>query len=440
MFVIVLISLIALLFLLVYYAWRNKAILEVMPTFAWFTFMVVPFFYSMEFFDNIGTNLQFLGITFIYLALLVGDWYSVKTKSKKLSNTEVKIEIGFSGDIQLVLILAVVAIPFIHTLISGTSPLFDLVFKDSSKATVSMDRASYTKFGITYFVSILSNWTINIIMPFLVAWLFVQKKYLWSLIILVWSILYAINSTAKGPVIFLMVSISFILLALKFKSLRNIFGTVMIVAFIGVILSGVSFGTTTLNNVDECPPSAGIVKSPANISRSCPTSSSSGLNPIINTIGYRVFLTPVEVSNNWYKYFSTDESSNRNISDLFERNIFQKTANLIGREYYVKYFPNSYDNWITAYASIDADAFSFGGLPLVLLVSILLVFIRVFISSQGNNSPPEILAFENLALVYLVLLPFSASIQAILIPQGLLPVLLVVLYLRKRNYLNISKL
>ena len=105
MFVIVLISLIALLFLLVYYAWRNKAILEVMPTFAWFTFMVVPFFYSMEFFDNIGTNLQFLGITFIYLALLVGDWYSVKTKSKKLSNTEVKIEIGFSGDIQLVLIL-----------------------------------------------------------------------------------------------------------------------------------------------------------------------------------------------------------------------------------------------------------------------------------------------------------------------------------------------
>jgi hypothetical protein len=130
----------------------------------------------------------------------------------------------------------------------------------------------------------------------------------------------------------------------------------------------------------------------------------------------------------------------RSLSDLFERDTFKKTANLIGREYYVKPFPNSYNDSITAYASIDADAFSFGGLPLVLLLSILLVFIRLFLSSKDYNSSPEIQAFEHLALVYLILLPFTASIQAILIPQGLLPVLLIILYLRKQKRLGDKRL
>lgn len=440
MFVIVLISLIALLFLLVYYASLNKAILEVMPTIAWFTFMVIPFFYSMEFFDNTGTNLQFLGITFICLALLVGDWYSVKTKSKILSNTEVKTEIGFSSNIQLVLILAVVAIPIIHTLISGTSPLLNYVFKDSSTATVSMDRVSYTKFGTPYFFAILSNWVTNIIMPLIIAWLFFQKKYFWSFIIFVWSILYALNSTAISPVIFLLFSLGLILLTLKFRSFRNIFEISLIVGFACVILSGLFFKATSLNNLDKCPPPTGVVKSPTNILRSCPDKTLPGLNPIINEIGYRVFFTPVEVSNNWYKHFSMEKNKMRSFSELFEQDIFLKTSNLIGNEYYLKNFPNYFSKWINAPASIDADAFSFGGLPLVLLLSILLIFIRVFISTGGNNSPPEVQAFENLALAYLILLPCSASIQAILIPQGLLPVLLVLFYLRKVNYNIINKL
>lgn len=440
MFVVILISLISLLFPLIYYASRNKATLEIMPTLAWFTFMVFPFYYSMEFLDSTGTNLQFLGITFIHTALLVSDWYSVRIKSKSLPSIKQDTEIGSHRKIQSLLILIVLVIPVAHALISGTSPLFDLVFKDSSNEGVSMDRALYTKFGVTYFFLVLSNWTVNIIMPFLVTWLFVQKKYYRSAIILTWSLLYAINSTAKFPVIFLLVSISFILIALKFKQLANIFGKAMIVVFVGVLLSGISFGSAMLNNVDKCPLSPGIVKSPANISRSCPSSGSIGINPVINTIGYRVFFTPVEVSNHWYNYFSTGENMTRSLSDLFERDTFKKTANLIGREYYVKPFPNSYNDSITAYASIDADAFSFGGLPLVLLLSILLVFIRLFLSSKDYYSSPEIQAFEHLALVYLILLPFTASIQAILIPQGLLPVLLIILYLRKQNRLGNKKL
>jgi hypothetical protein len=440
MLFLILISLTSLLFLLVYYALLKKEMLEIMPTLAWFTFMVIPFVYSIEFFDKTGTNSQFLGIILIYLSLLLGDWYSIKTKSKIVTNTEVKTEIRFSGNIQLVLILVVVAIPIIHTLISGTSPLLNYVFKGSSTATVAMDRALYTKFGIPHFFAILSNWVTNIIMPLIIVRLFFQKKYFWSFIIFVWSILYALNSTAIGTVLFLLFSIGLIILTLKFRSFINVFGIILIVAVVCVIIGGLFFKAIALNNVDECPSPTGVIKSPTNIIRSCPNNTLPGLNPIINKIGYRVFFNPVEVSNNWYKHFSMEKNTYRSFSNLFEQDNYLKTSNLIGAEYYLKNFPNDYSKWLNAYASIDADAFSFGGLPIVFLVSILLVFIRVFISSQGNNSPPEILAFENLALVFLVLLPFTASIQAILIPQGLLPVLLVVLYLRKRNYLKISKL
>jgi len=436
MFNIILTSLILLLIALFYYASIKKAILEIIPTLAWCTFMVIPFLYSRKFFDITGTNSQYLGIALVCSALLIGDLYSVNTKSMYSHSLKSDIKIKLDKKLQIFLIIIVVVIPILHTLFSGTSPLFDLIFKDSSRLEVSIDRAYYTKFGVTYFFSIISNWTINIIMPFLVTWFFVQKKYLWTFVTLTWSLLYAINSTAKLPVIFLMVSISFIMIALRFKSLANFFGKTILVVFVGFILCGISFGNLMLNSIEKCPISTGVIQSPANISRSCPSGSTVGLNPVLNTIGYRIFLTPVEVSNHWYNYFSTKDKAYRGLSDVFERDTFKKTANLIGREYYVKSFPQSYTNSITAYASIDADAFSFGGLLPVLLVSILLILIRIFISSKGNNSPPEIEAFKYLALVYLILLPFTSSIQAILIPQGLLPLLLIILYLKKQNRLG----
>jgi hypothetical protein len=56
MLFVILISLTSLLFLLVYYALLKKEMLEIMPTLAWFTFMVIPFVYSVEFFNKTGTN------------------------------------------------------------------------------------------------------------------------------------------------------------------------------------------------------------------------------------------------------------------------------------------------------------------------------------------------------------------------------------------------
>ena len=90
MFNIILISLILLLIALFYYASLKKAMLEIIPTLAWCTFMVIPFLYSRKFFDITGTNSQFLGIALVYLALLVGDWYSVKTKSKPVYSLDRK--------------------------------------------------------------------------------------------------------------------------------------------------------------------------------------------------------------------------------------------------------------------------------------------------------------------------------------------------------------
>jgi hypothetical protein len=214
---------------------------------------------------------------------------------------------------------------------------------------------------------------------------------------------------------------------------KKIIGLIPIFCFGLTILFGVWYGSLALKNKDICSVPTNVNSSPANISRSCPENLAFGVNPIINTIGYRVFLTPVEVSNHWYEFFSVDQNSFRGVYSLLERDTYKKTANEIGIQYYAIPFPDSYGNSISAYSSIDADAFSFGGLLVVAVVSLLLLAIRVYIGLSKSNSPPLAKVLEGLALNMLIILPFSASIQAILLPQGLAFLLFSIFYLRNSN-------
>ena len=118
------------------------------------------------------------------------------------------------------------------------------------------------------------------------------------------------------------------------------------------------------------------------------------------------------------------------MQSLLERDTYKKTPNIIGIKYYKEPFPNSYGSSISAYSSIDADAFSFGGLGIVAIISLLLLLIRIYVGVSKNNSPPITKVLEALSLNLIIILPFSASIQAILLPQGLMLLLFSIFFLR----------
>ena len=428
MFLIITCLLALLYIVIVIYAYRLNNLLGILPTLSWLAFMVAPFLFSFKYFDLRSTNYQLIGIILIGLALISGDLFCVSKQSKRIDTEYQKIDV--STKFLIVISLFVVLVPIIHLILAGNSPLFDLIFSNRSKNEISNERAFYSKFEISYIFSILSNLTINIFMPILLAIQIYYKKYYLFIITLVYSVIYALNSTAKLPFISLIFALVIVLGSTILSKYKRVIGLLALTCFGLTILSGVLFGNAMIKNKELCSVPINISDSPANISRSCPEYLNLGINPVINTIGYRVFLTPVEVSNHWYEFFLDDQNSFRGVQSLLERDTYKKTANIIGIKYYKEPFPNSYGSSISAYSSIDADAFSFGGLGIVAIVSLLLLLIRIYVGVSKNNSPPITKVLEALSLNLIIILPFSASIQAILLPQGLMLLLFSIFFLR----------
>jgi hypothetical protein len=158
------------------------------------------------------------------------------------------------------------------------------------------------------------------------------------------------------------------------------------------------------------------------------------VNPLVDKIGYRVFFTPTDVSAWWYRYYG--ENPHRNFQEILSRDLTFQPSNVIGVMAFFDRFPKSYLKTVSAYSSVDADAYSFGW-PFVWLAASLLLLIR-FISTLGLNSSRLMdRSMGAILLGGLILFPFTASIQALLFAQGmLLP--MVFIALRNAKYFSID--
>ncbi len=117
---------------------------------------------------------------------------------------------------------------------------------------------------------------------------------------------------------------------------------------------------------------------------------------------------------------------------MVDRSASVQAANKIGVWGFQTPFPERYLSSVSAYASIDADAFSFFGLISVFFVAFLLLLVRVFISIPVSTSNDFARIFQGIAFGQLVIFPFQASLQAMLIPQGLFIILLIFYYLKNK--------
>jgi hypothetical protein len=100
---------------------------------------------------------------------------------------------------------------------------------------------------------------------------------------------------------------------------------------------------------------------------------------------------------------------------------------------YAERFPAHYGQTISANGSIDADAFSLGGIFSVFIVALILFFIRIFVSIAVPEDSLLVRMLEGIGLGQLAFLPNSAPLQAILLPQGLGLILFLLLFLRRKD-------
>jgi hypothetical protein len=207
----------------------------------------------------------------------------------------------------------------------------------------------------------------------------------------------------------------------------RIVNAIVLTLFLFTSMSGIALGIKALSELEKCPVPSGVVQSPPNILRSCIGEGSKiSINSLSDTAGYRVFLVPVEVSNHWYDYYSKDGIEKNSLSDLINREQEFKPASIIAQEYYGKFWPKTYSKTTNANGSVDAEAVAYGGIPLIIFFAFLMVIFRLSISLFKNNSfLGQVL--EGAGIAFLLFLPNSASLPAILIPNGFLVILLFVI-------------
>ena len=385
-------------------------LINFLPSSAWLTFMFTPFVQSIEYFDD--TQNQKIGIILFQLAFFAGDLISLKYGKKY--NSAGKRE---NSIVIVMLATPVFLVPMIHLLLVGKIPLYSYFFEGTSVSGFIQDRYDFNRGGIPFWFGFLTNWTISIFGVLVIANLLIKRKYLLTSFLIIWIGIYTIFSGAKGSIaifLFSVLALFCIFGSIKLKVLSNF---VIYFSFCLVIISGILLSEKAISGIEKCPVPYGAKPSPANILRSCGADNEISLNPIVDTLGYRVFLTPVEVSNNWYDYYGDSSVNKRTFFEVTQRQDNKKAANLIAQEFYAKYWPKKYSSLTQANSSIDADAFSIGGLLFVFLFAVFIFFLRILISALKYDD-----IFSNslylVGTVSLSLLPFSSSIQAIFVPWG----------------------
>ena len=412
------------------FAVRKQKLIQAAPSLVWFALMTLPFIYQFQFFSASPRMSQSIGLFIISTALALGDYFSIKIN--KSDGIQVQIRSSHSRIIYLLTFL-VILIPGFHYWVAGAIPILDQYFGGATPDQVSQDRENFVKLlDVPYLLKVLFHWVSAIFGPICILWFYIMKRKLIAALLLVWVVFYTLSSSADGPIVIFCWALVFAAGFALFNrlNLKNYLAAGISAALLVVIASGIWLGETAISRESECGVVATQGFTPGDVMRSCSAENEIILNPVVNRLGYRVFLTPVEVSNHWYDYFDGTPSEKRKLLDVFERENSKQASNKVGIWAYTDRFPAHHGESISANGSIDADAFSLGGHFLVFIVGLILFFIRIFMSISIPGDSLLVKILEGIGLGQLAFLPNSAPLQAILLPQGLGLILFLLLVLR----------
>lgn len=398
-------------------------------------FMVIPFLLNLDYLTK--TRLQATGILIFLVAFIFSDYISFK-KSQPVTKI-ISSTLDFPNWLFTMLCVFTFIVPIFHFLLVGDIPFLHLLFADKLLNDTGANRYQFNRGGIPYWFAILSNYTIYLFGPFVLIITFIKRYFFRLALVASWLSLYAISSSAKGVLLFSGIVLLFIVFNTVWIIHIRVINFIILTLFLFVSVTGIVVSAQTLSEVTKCPVPSGLVQSPANILRSC---TNDGLkisfNSVSEYLSRRVFLTPVEVSNHWYDYYSTNGVEKNSLSDLINRSQELKPANLIAQEYYGKFWPKNYGEFTNANGSVDAESFAYGGIPLIVIFASMMFFFRLLLSLFKSNSfLGQVL--EGAGIAFLLFLPNSASLPAILVPNGFLIILLFVIA-SNRNILRFKRI
>ena len=300
---------------------------------------------------------------------------------------------------------------------------------------LAVKRKEFTQsLDISYIEKISLNWIFTVFFPITSLYLYRKQKYIILAGFVTIVLLYSVLSTAKSPLLISIFLLFFAYLAtLKTQTQKNI--TIIFI----LSLMSVTFLSEYRNNQlhsygenhlleDDANKQFSPLLTPTDITRIKTSEPPSTIHPSIDYLLYRMIATPADVSVRWYRYFGQAAQSSTNLFDLLpnmrSRETFEHPANTVGKWAYHSRFPEKYPDFIRAYASADADAYSIGGIIGVILLCFAIFAMRVIPLYVIETKFSFICyAIFQGSLAYLF---FQASIQAILFSQGSLIILILI--------------
>lgn len=424
---------------LLYRSYRVGADLrEFLPSFAWLALMLAPFcFQSMSLLTEQSKSafyLQAFGIGLFFVSFAVSDFFSLKPSRARDSRTlvsSIQIPLG----IMLVSFLAWI----VHVYQMPQIPLLEKLihpYVDKSTFDLMRERSSKLLDMPMWFIYLCQ--ILLLISPVQIIFFFRKKKVALGVFSLLFVLFYSRITLAKGPLYlilftFIVVYWREMLALVRRRRLYLIPSLVAAFVFYMLVVDPLSPIFGKVESVERMSELEGLAKesrltfTPADRYRVFLREKLYNTAPrwrtFVGDFYYRAFLVPSEVSSRWYNYYPELNGgkplgfygltpASRNLPD------FQHPATTVGVWAYYDRFPAQYLPSIRAYCSVDCDAYARWGIWGLVMGAFLVGGLRWFLARLRVHD----FYFDQYYFVGLTTFSLSilaASIQAILVAQGL---------------------
>ena len=422
------------------WALRGGRPLELLPSTFWGLSAIIPFLYLRQDFPPDVAGTQAMGIAIAGFALLVGDVASLVF----FSGRDRPLAAPGKLDRQLIFALLALAaftilLPVIHVSLQERIPLLTRLFETgSTPRELSAEREQFSKLlHVPGFIKIMFNWVLVVAAPPLIVSLIALRRYMLAALAMLWSALYALLSLAAFPLV--LTGFCCAVGLVSFRGLRWQRAFMLALVAGGVVWMGAGvyrahvfndwYRTLDKSSIPaarwERLKASDLPLTPGDIDRiqdpGTPLSVKPTFGTRVDNLLRRSVLIPMEVSDRWYAYFPTQSAGFRKWGELLpwmRGSTWVHPAHAVAQWGYRRLFPERYTESTMAYASIDADAYSLGGLFTVAFVLSGLAVLRISFAALGRS---DLLskALYYCGLGALAIFPFQASLQAMLISQGL---------------------
>lgn len=423
---------------LIVWAISRGKLLQVFPTLSWLAFIEIPFLVQSQGFVVQIAKVHAFGISITGLMLAAGDLAGLLLTRRRSVMDLREDNRRFLYLLAAVFAILVIWLPIYHLMHVSDIPLLDAFAGGLSNGAVE----SREKFGklleIPRPYKILFNWITTVFGPLLVALslVFLRSRVWRALaigVVFAWLSCYAILSTAKQPLLAFVIFSAVAAVNVWSESLRRVGRAVIVTGFAAFLAFSLYYSAQLVSYQNEVGSKSQAYKdlvskvygpddlrgfSIGDINRLTDSNPEPIYLRLPHYIVYRTFLTPVEVAYHWYAYFPRISGEWRSPSELLGAvpQGLTHAANRVGRWAYVQRFPDHYLDSVSAYASLDADAYSFGGLIWVAFAGLVILAVRI--AAVLGDVTPFGRAVSALLICQIGMFSMSASVQAILIAQG----------------------